>query len=139
MALSSSRPGLRSIGSMLAVLTRAATKFATGRIRRAGLLRVQEDWVQRATICERCPMRVIRHGISYCGMPFLEDVVREEHIDGCGCPTREKAKSPKEHCPITLSNDAARSTRAGCDCKWCLNAVPTADIVTSPRPRSSVG
>ena len=88
-----------------------------------GIVAVHRDWVARATVCERCPLRVVSGGKSYCGNPLLQQVHREVSVDGCGCPTREKARSPEEHCPLTVSHRAARVGSGACDCKWCRLAV----------------
>src|SRR5688572_20204914 len=81
------------------------------------------DWARRAAACERCPLRVIRHDISYCGRPLLERVDRDVETEGCGCPTRAKAKSPEEHCPLALSNRPASLIDGRCNCKWCAPPV----------------
>jgi hypothetical protein len=86
-----------------------------------GLRPQMVEWSARAAICERCPLRVIRRGVSYCGKPLLERVEREVH-EGCGCPTRDKAKDPKEHCPVDVRHRAAAPANRGargCNCKWC--------------------
>jgi hypothetical protein len=64
-------------------------------------------------------MRVVQHGESYCGKPFLQLLDRDPAIDGCGCPTHDKAKSPDEHCPVTARFEPSLSSKAGCNCKWC--------------------
>ena len=111
--------GLGSISATFRDLSRAAAKSAAARMREAGLLPVRVDWVRRATECERCPLRVIRCGVSYCGKPFLNQISRQPEVDGCGCPTRVKAKAPDEHCPLNSQNRAAAPTGKTCDCKWC--------------------
>lgn len=75
-------------------------------------------WAERAAVCEKCPNRVVSGTASYCGKPFLNQINRDPVIDGCGCPTREKAKDPTEHCPINTRHQAAIESPA-CDCKWC--------------------
>src|SRR5258708_38824896 len=100
------------------VLSRAAAKSAASKLRRAGLLPVRVDWSQRAETCERCPLRVVRKGVSFCGRPFFEQVDRDNATDGCGCPTHEKAKDPGEHCPLNTRHQPAVSG-SNCDCKWC--------------------
>ena len=112
---------------MLAMLSRAAVRYTASIIRRAGGAAVQSDWVGRAEICERCPMRVVVGCVSYCGQPIYRKADRDSAEEGCGCPTREKAKSPDEHCPLTAGHRAARGETpldnardgGGCDCKWC--------------------
>jgi hypothetical protein len=104
--------------STFASLSRAAAKSAASRLRRLGVLAQARDWVQRASMCESCPVRIIHNGDSYCGRPFLHQIHREP-TDGCGCPTVEKAKSPDEHCPLDWSNHPARNLPEGCTCKWC--------------------
>lgn len=107
------------ISSGFKSLSRAAAKAAGEKLRRMRVLRVSQDWVRRAEICERCPMRVIHKGVSYCGSPLLRKVVREPTIDGCGCPTIAKARDPSEHCPITRAFQAPTRRGEQCDCKWC--------------------
>jgi len=106
-------------GSTLATLSRAAAKAAAARLRQIGLLREFVDWPRRSTVCETCPLRIVYAGVSYCGRPFLQKIDREPTEDGCGCPTREKAKSPEEHCPLDWRNRAAKRLGDGCTCKWC--------------------
>jgi hypothetical protein len=106
-------------GNTFAALSRAAAKSAAARLRRLGLLAEATDWAARATVCETCPLRVIEKGVSYCGRPFLSLPHRDEAHEGCGCPTRAKAKSPEEHCPLDWSNHPARQLPDGCTCKWC--------------------
>ncbi len=72
---------------------------AAARLRRLGLGDVAGNWAARAQICETCPLRVVRRGVSYCGTPFLARIDRDAALDGCGCPTIEKAKTPAERCP----------------------------------------
>jgi len=108
--------------SAFAALSRAATKSASSRLRRLGLLPVKVDWVARATVCERCPLRVVQCGVSYCGTPFLRMPLRDPVVDGCGCPTREKARDPNEHCPLDAHHEKAIRTGDVCTCKWCALA-----------------
>src|SRR5687768_1978944 len=102
-----------------AAISRAAAKAGGSRLRRLGLLPVRVDWVARATVCERCPMRVVKCGVSYCGTPFLRMPLRDPAMDGCGCPTREKARDPEEHCPIDARHEEATQVDGDCTCKWC--------------------
>ena len=108
--------------SRFAALSRAAAKYATAVARRSGASAMHPVWTVRAEICERCPLRVVVGRVSYCGEPVQSRLVRGPE-QGCGCPTREKARSPEEHCPLTVSHRAARVGSAGCDCKWCRLAV----------------
>jgi hypothetical protein len=110
-----SRPGV------FAALSRAAAKSAAARLRNLRVLpaRSRVDWTARAAACERCPMRVISRGVSYCGSPFLENVRRDPVLDGCGCPTIAKSKDPGEHCPLNARHQPASPYGQGCDCKWC--------------------
>ena len=111
-----SRPGV------FAALSRAAAKSAASRLRRLGVLPQRVDWAARASACERCPLRVVSAGVSYCGTPFLRKVDRDPALDGCGCPTVSKAKDPAEHCPVTARHQAASMVDDACDCKWCALA-----------------
>jgi len=104
--------------STFRILSRAAAKAASARLRALGANRVQPDWARRAETCERCPLRVVRRGVSYCGRPLLERVARDKHLEGCGCPTVAKAKTPGEHCPLNTRHRPA-TTDTTCDCKWC--------------------
>src|SRR5688572_25449731 len=97
----------------------AAAKATKAKLRGLGALSVDPEWSRRAAICETCPMRIVRRGISYCGRPLLEQPVRDLAIDGCGCPTIAKAKSPEEHCPLTVRNELVDLEAATCKCKWC--------------------
>jgi hypothetical protein len=106
-------------GNLFATLSRAAAKAASAKLRRLSVLPVKQDWAARAAVCERCHMRVLHRGVSYCGQPLLRQIDRDPAIDGCGCPTREKAKDPKEHCPIDSRNQPAHPISPPCSCKWC--------------------
>jgi hypothetical protein len=77
------------------------------------------DWTTRAEACERCHLRVVQCGKSYCGRPFLQMIDRDLALDGCGCPCHKKAKDPKEHCPLTPRHLASTQAGGTCDCKWC--------------------
>src|ERR1700722_1668256 len=81
-------------------ISSAMAKAASARWREISGGKVAVGWAQREEICARCPMQVISRGVSYCGTPFLRKMDREPEVDGCGCPTRAKAKSPGEHCPV---------------------------------------
>ena len=105
-----------------AALSRAAAKAAGARLRRLGALSTHPQWAARAAVCERCPVRVGRAGVSYCGTPFLNRLgadVERDPADGCGCPTREKARDPSEHCPLDGRHRPAARAGAACNCKWC--------------------
>jgi hypothetical protein len=97
----------------------AMAKGAAARMRRMGIVPTAVEWTARAAICEGCPMRVLRGGVTYCGTPFLRLIDRDPAVDGCGCPTRDKAKSPDEHCPV--DRHFQRPVRVGerCNCRWC--------------------
>jgi hypothetical protein len=107
---------------VFAALSRAAAKSASARLRAMGVLRGSVDWAARAAVCERCPLRVIASGTSYCGTPFLRKLDREPALDGCGCPTVAKAKDPREHCPVNARHQPASTSSPACDCKWCAPA-----------------
>jgi hypothetical protein len=101
-------------------LSRAAAKAAASRWRQMGMAPVHPNWARRAAVCETCPLRVAHRAVSYCGRPFLDQIQRDPQIDGCGCPTIAKAKSPDEHCPLNSSHRPATLTVGGrCTCKWC--------------------
>jgi len=100
-------------------ITRATTKAAAARFRSLGMLKVSVNWQARAEICERCPMRIIQCGRSYCGKPYLQLPNRDESVDGCGCPTIAKAKDAAEHCPIDPRHRASATLDGTCNCKWC--------------------
>src|SRR4051812_36594636 len=116
--------------SAFAAITKAAAKAASARLRKLAVLPTHRDWPARAAICERCHMRVLHRGVSYCGRPFLQEIDRDPVTDGCGCPTREKAKSPREHCPIDLHNSPARDISGRCNCKWCSGPLAASRINT---------
>jgi hypothetical protein len=102
-------------------LTRAAARFAGAIARRAGAGSVHPDWAARAALCERCPIRVGVGRVSYCGQPLHRKPNRDQADDGCGCPTREKARDPSEHCPLNGAHRAAQTHPDRCDCKWCAS------------------
>ena len=107
-------------------LSRAAAKAASAKFRQIRLAPTSPMWAQRAEVCERCPLRFVRQGKSYCGRPFLSHMERDASVEGCGCPTHDKAKDPSEHCPLTPGNyPASHAGVAGCDCKWCAIAGAT--------------
>jgi|GEM_PF-1360411 len=105
--------------SGFAALSKAAAKSAAAKFRSMGFVAEQSNWPARAMVCERCPLRVIHKKASYCGKPFLQQIERDEVLEGCGCPVRAKAADPAEHCPITPRHIAAVQSPEGCTCKWC--------------------
>jgi hypothetical protein len=113
--------------SPLRPLIQAIWNYLNARLRNLGFRRISPSWQARAAICESCHLRVVRCGISYCGNPLLQQIDRDPTIDGCGCPCRDKAKSPDEHCPIDSHHQPARfdrtsdasSDKSECSCKWC--------------------
>ena len=112
-----------------AALSRAAAKAAGARLRRFGALPTHPAWTARAAECERCPIKVVRAGVSWCGTPFLRRLgvgksaetsdAERDPTEGCGCPTREKARSPAEHCPLDRRHRPAVRAGGACNCKWC--------------------
>ncbi len=109
------------IAMALFPLFRAAAKATVAKVRARGWAAEHPQWAARAEICERCPLRVIQCNRAYCGRPFLQQPHRDPLLDGCGCPCREKAKDPAEHCPLTSDHQAASRSKTGCNCKWCSN------------------
>ena len=105
--------------SRFAAISRAAAKAAGAKLRRIGALPVRVDWAARAAICEQCPLRVVHRGTSYCGTPYLRQTDRDPATDGCGCPTRDKARGPAEHCPLDVRHRPAGHIDGRCNCKWC--------------------
>lgn len=97
----------------------ALGRFCAARLRQLGLASIYPHWQARAALCEKCPLCVVRCGVSYCGTPLLLQIDRDPIVDGCGCPCHDKAKSPSEHCPIDSSHRAAETTNGQCSCKWC--------------------
>jgi len=112
MALATCCSGLRAI-------SRAAARYAAARLRSVGAVAEHPHWARRATICETCPLRVVYRKVSYCGRPFMHKIQREPAIDGCGCPCRDKAADPSEHCPLDRTNRPAVNNAGRCTCKWC--------------------
>ena len=45
--------------------------------------------------------------LSVDGLDLLAQIDRDPVIDGCGCPTIDKAKSPEEHCPLNARHQPA--------------------------------
>ncbi|QOV87296.1 hypothetical protein [Humisphaera borealis] len=100
-----------------AVLSRAAAKSASARLRNMGVLRVSNDWRRRLNVCGGCPLHSVVNGVAHCGKPLLTQIRRRPE-QGCGCPVEAKARRPGEHCPVTASH-APSSSDGACDCKWC--------------------
>jgi hypothetical protein len=94
-------------------------KAASARFRQMGLTATATRWADRAAVCESCPMRVVHRGVSYCGTPFLKLIDRDPVTEGCGCPTRDKAKSPNEHCPVDRQFNLPVIRDGVCSCRWC--------------------
>jgi len=115
--------GFTACCSSFAIFSRAAARYAGAIARRAGAAKVHPQWTTRAALCEQCPLRVGVGKVSYCGQPLHRKPDRDVAEEGCGCPTREKAKSPSEHCPLTPLHRAAQSGEGRCDCKWCATGV----------------
>jgi hypothetical protein len=97
----------------------AAIKATSAWARRFGFMETATNWGEKAALCERCHLRVVKCNVSYCGRPFLQHVDRDQSIEGCGCPCIEKAKSPDEHCPLDKCHLPAVNTDGKCTCKWC--------------------
>jgi hypothetical protein len=106
-------------GNSFRSISAAMAKAASARLRSIGAGRTAANWADRAAICERCPMRVVRRGVSYCGTPFLQLIDRDPVVDGCGCPTRDKAMSPGEHCPVDRTFQLPVIFKGQCNCRWC--------------------
>ncbi|MGC4032284.1 MAG: hypothetical protein QM754_11245 [Tepidisphaeraceae bacterium] len=83
-----------SPAKLLYTLARAAGKAATSKLRLAGFVPEANDWAAKAEICERCPLRVVKCTVSYCGQPLLRNLVRDPVTDGCGCPTLRQGERP---------------------------------------------
>jgi len=107
------------LSPVFARLSRAMAKSLAAKVRSMGALRLAPDWATRAQTCERCPLRHIVRGKSYCGSPLLQKLHRDETIDGCGCPTIAKAKDPSEHCPIDARYNLSHQEAGRCTCRWC--------------------
>ena len=101
-----------------AVLSRAAAKSASARLRNLGVLRTNAGWRARADACAACPLRTVVRGVAHCGTPLLRQVHRSP-ADGCGCPVEDKARRPGEHCPLSANGTPRRAAGGACDCKWC--------------------
>jgi hypothetical protein len=104
---------------LLARLVYASINFSRSHIRDTLGTGVHPQWQDRMEICESCPLRVVKCGKSYCGKPLLQNIDREEHAEGCGCPTRAKARDPQAHCPRTRNYEPPTTTKQSCDCVWC--------------------
>lgn len=110
--------GISEISAVVMDLPRAGAKWTAARLRAWKKLPVYENWAARAIICETCPLRRVKGGVSYCGVPYIQQPIRQPH-EGCGCPTHSKAKDPTEHCPLNWQHLVASRTDGQCDCKWC--------------------
>ena len=99
-------------------ITHAMAKAAGAKWRAMGAGATATDWNVRAEVCERCPMRIVHRNTSYCGRPFLNQIDRDPGVDGCGCPTIAKAKTPGEHCPLDVRHLPVLDS-VPCSCKWC--------------------
>jgi hypothetical protein len=119
------------------IFLEAVGKFAAARLRNVGAMKVHPDWQARAMTCERCPLRVISCGVSYCGNPLLQQIDRDPAVDGCGCACRDKAKSPSEHCPIDRHHQAAERHGAECSCKWCSTEINALSALSAAANHSS--
>jgi hypothetical protein len=120
MATSATATGVtRSATGVTRYFLEAVGKFAAARLREVGALRVYPRWEARAAVCERCPLKVVQCGVSYCGKPLTRQLERDPATDGCGCPCHDKAKSAREHCPIDSHHRAAHRGEGACNCKWC--------------------
>lgn len=104
------RTALRVVG--------AGGRAASAVARERGVGRVHPLWVQRASVCQTCPLCVVKCGKSYCGKPFLNQIERDEPTEGCGCPVVPKAKDPTEHCPRNAHFEPSSKSES-CDCIWC--------------------
>jgi hypothetical protein len=103
---------------MFKSLSRAAAKSVAAKLRALHGLPVHSEWAARASVCEKCPIRKVYVGVSYCGSPYLRQPIRSAE-EGCGCPTHDKAKDPGEHCPLNRLLQASSQSGGNCDCKWC--------------------
>lgn len=115
--------GSRTLSPVFKALSRAAAKYASSRLRSAGLLATSPDWLSRTAVCARCPLYTLHNGAAHCGRPLLKQPVRTPN-DGCGCPLAAKARAPEEHCPLTARHEPATQTAGRCDCKWCTSKTP---------------
>jgi hypothetical protein len=104
-------------------LAAAAVKATSAWARRFGFMENAANWEEKAALCERCHLRVLKCNVSYCGKPFLQHMDRDPSTEGCGCPCIEKAKSPGEHCPLDNRHLPAVNHDGNCTCKWCSLSV----------------
>ena len=104
---------------MFRSLSRAAARYASSKLRSARVLPTAGDWEARAGVCARCPLYTVQNKVAYCGRPYLEGALDRGAELGCGCPIGAKARSPGEHCPVTVRYEAASQEGGRCDCKWC--------------------
>jgi hypothetical protein len=59
--------------------------------------------------------------VAYCGKPLLEQLDRDDAVDGCGCPVNKKAQAAGEHCPLDRRNRPVATASGPCTCKWCAD------------------
>jgi hypothetical protein len=100
-----------------AVLSRAAAKSASARLRNLGVLKVSNDWRRRLNTCAGCDLYTVVNRVPHCGKPLLRQILRSPD-QGCGCPVEAKARRTAEHCPISATK-TPRQQSGACDCKWC--------------------
>lgn len=101
----------------------AGVKRAKAVFRSTGATPMAANWSDRAALCASCPLSMTQCGKLYCGKPFLRQIERIEHEQGCGCPVKLKAQDPAEHCPRTgRFEPSSKTDPATCDCVWCVAA-----------------
>jgi hypothetical protein len=67
----------------------------------------QEVAKQRLEICAACEEQTsegvrlfrVQDDVAYCGVPRLENVLRDEYAEGCGCDLNEMVRYKKTSCP----------------------------------------
>ena len=107
---------------LLFTLARAAGKAAMSNLRGAGWTPEYQDWPARASVCERCPLQVVK--------------VRQELLRSTAAPPRRPRSGRRwlwlpdggqgQRPDRTLPHHRPARTvalhsagRIGCDCKWC--------------------
>ena len=109
----------------LSAWSRAAAKYASARLRDAGLAETDPRAQERLRVCATCPLRVEHGGVAHCGRPMHLRPFADPHaLPGCGCPLSDKARDPSEHCPLDDAEAAA-----GCRCRWCTASSRRADVL----------